>query len=193
MKRTFIGIKISVSPDFRNQLMDINQQMIREKINWVDPNLFHITIHFIGKVPDELIQSIDTALQNIVPSFSTLKIKIARLGVFPNVRRAKVLWADLEYDEQLNELQQAVVQSMKQHNLQVEEREFTPHLTLGRIKYLNHPYRLKQLLEQYSDTVFDEQILESVTFFESRLDQKGPSYYPINVYRLGASTATPKS
>ena len=182
MKRTFIGIKIQAKERFLDQLVDIRQRLVREKINWVNPERFHITLHFIGKSSDQLIESIDHELCSLIPDFPRPEIRIARLGVFPNVRKAKVLWADLEYGEQLIELQQAIVKIMKQHGQEIEKREFKPHLTLGRFKYPPHRDRLNKVLEHYAHTVFDEQITDGVTFFESQLDRTGPNYSPLHIY-----------
>ena len=182
MKRTFIGIKIEAREGFLNQLVDIRQRLVREKIKWVNPEQFHITLHFIGKSSDQLIESIDGELRALIPGFPRQEIRITRLGVFPAVRKAKVLWADLEYGEQLIELQQSVVKIMKQYGQEIEKREYKPHLTLGRLKYPPHTDRLNIVLEHFEQTVFDEQILEGVTFFESQLDRTGPTYFPLHTY-----------
>lgn len=182
MKRTFIGIKIKAKEGFLNQLVDIRQRLVREKINWVNPERFHITLHFIGKSSDQLIASINDELSALIPVFPRPEIRLTRLGVFPNVRRAKVLWADLEYGGQLIELQQSIVEIMQQHGQEIEKRQFKPHLTLGRLKYPPHRDRLNKVLEHYKDTVFDVQIIDGVTFFESQLDRTGPSYFPLHTY-----------
>jgi len=182
MKRTFIGIQIKVVESFLNQLVDVRQRLVRERINWVNPERFHITLHFIGKSSDQLIESINGDLSSLIPVFSQQEIRITRLGVFPNVRKAKVLWADLEYGEQLIELRQSIVNIMKQHRQQIENREYKPHLTLGRVKYPPCPNRLNNVLQHYEQTVFDEQILEDVTFLESQLDRTGPRYLPLHNY-----------
>ncbi len=182
MKRTFIGIKIEAGEGFLTQLVDIRQRLAREKINWIPPERFHITLHFIGKSSDQLIADLNEALGTLIPNFPRQEIRIARLGVFPNVRKAKVLWADLEYGASLLVLQQAVVKIMNQHGQPTELRTFKPHLTLGRLKYPPQPERLAQVLEHFSHTVFEEQVLEGVTFFESQLDQSGPCYIPLFTY-----------
>jgi len=184
MKRTFIGIKIQAKEHFLNQLVDIRQRLMQEKVNWINPARFHITLHFIGKSSNQLIESINDQLSGLIPNFPCQEVRITRLGVFPNVRKAKVLWADLEYGEQLIELQQAIVNIMRHHGQEVEKREYKPHLTLGRFKYPPHRERLNKVLEHYEYTVFDEQIMDSVTFFESQLDRTGPSYFPLYIYPL---------
>ena len=67
---------------------------------------------------------------------------------------------------------------------EVENRPFSPHLTLGRIKFLRHPNHLGQLIGVYKDTVFQSENIGKIVLYESRLTTDGPEYTPVHKFHL---------
>jgi 2'-5' RNA ligase len=70
------------------------------------------------------------------------------VGAFPNFRRPRVLWVGLQGEgmKTLEQLQQQIEQQMVAQGFPAEERAFSPHLTLGRIKFLKHYDELRQAI-----------------------------------------------
>jgi 2'-5' RNA ligase len=67
---------------------------------------------------------------------------------------------------------------------EVEDRPFSPHLTLGRIKFMRHPNHLGQLIGVYKDTVFQSETIRSIVLYESRLSPAGPEYIALHKFSL---------
>jgi 2'-5' RNA ligase len=104
-------------------------------VKWVRPEGVHLTIQFIGDAPEAdigpLAEGAGRAVRNLAPPVLTIE----QAGVFPNARRPRVLWLGLGGDlDALAAIHRAVVQSSAALGYPPEDRPFTPHLTLGRVR-----------------------------------------------------------
>jgi 2'-5' RNA ligase len=109
---------------------------------------------------------------------------VTGIGVFRNIADPRVIWAGLESFEKLAELFKIIKEGLKGIGISIEEREFKPHLTLGRVKWLKSRSILERLIEQFSKTDFQEVSVSEVIFYESILQQTGPLYLPLYIARL---------
>jgi 2'-5' RNA ligase len=101
-------------------------------VRWIAPEQLHLTLLFLENVPAEFLEPLCRALTTIsLPAFD---LALAGLGCFPSPRAPRVLWAGLERQPRLDELATAIRQAATAGALPVEERPFTPHLTLGRVR-----------------------------------------------------------
>jgi 2'-5' RNA ligase len=106
-------------------------------IRWVDPAGIHLTLKFLGdvdagRVPD-LLDSMERASTRF--ESSSLSLSLSGLGVFPNDREPRVLWAGVTGDlAQLGRLQALVDEELSELGFARERRPFRPHLTLGRVR-----------------------------------------------------------
>jgi len=103
------------------------------KISWSAPEKLHITTKFIGEWPENRIEEIKAALKT-VGSPGPIEIAIGGLGWFPNPRSPRVLWAGVESGPSLETLARATEQVTASLGVPKEDRKFSPHLTLARIK-----------------------------------------------------------
>ncbi|MBK1838947.1 RNA 2',3'-cyclic phosphodiesterase [Azospirillum sp. YIM B02556] len=99
---------------------------------WTEPETMHLTLRFIGEVPEDQAMDIDAALAELrAPAFP---LTLDGVGVFAGARKARVLWAGVERNEALAHLQAKVESAIVRCGLPVEERKFSPHITLARLK-----------------------------------------------------------
>src|SRR5258706_11905423 len=103
------------------------------KIGWSQVDNLHITTKFIGEWPEPRLDEIKRTLASL-PVPGAIDIKIKGLGWFPNPRRPRVFWAGVEGGEPLRGLAQATEQAVAGLGVPVEERDYSPHLTLARIR-----------------------------------------------------------
>jgi 2'-5' RNA ligase len=103
------------------------------KISWSPIDHLHITTKFIGEWPEARLGELKETLA-AVPSMGSIEIAIRGIGWFPNQRRPRVLWAGVEADESLAKLANATGQAVAALGVPVEERPYSPHLTLARIR-----------------------------------------------------------
>lgn len=99
---------------------------------WTDAENLHLTLRFIGEVPDDQLADVDRALAEIAaPAFDLV---LDGVGVFGSGRNARVLWAGVERNEALAHLQHKVESALVRAGIPAEERKFSPHVTLARLR-----------------------------------------------------------
>ncbi len=103
------------------------------KVSWTDVEKLHITTKFIGEWPQERLEELKAALRG-VGSPGEIEIRIAGLGWFPNARQPHVLWAGVTASAGLAMLAGATESALEGLGIAAEQRKFSPHLTLARIR-----------------------------------------------------------
>jgi RNA 2',3'-cyclic 3'-phosphodiesterase len=176
MKRLFIALRLP-----EEALPDIAaaQDSLKEAIpgaRWVEPIGAHLTLKFLGPVPDESILDIIAALEESVRDQSAYAYSIRGIGGFPTPTRPRVVWAGIKDDGQTFELAGHVERAMERLGFKPEGRDFHPHITLARVK---RPQRLKNpgaLQQPGQNLSIDSLRASEVTLFESKLSPKGATY-----------------
>ena len=184
MKRTFIATKISPGEKLLKTYTKVRNELKNEKIKWVNSDQFHITLFFLGDTDEEMIPRIRTQVGNLVDQFSSFYINLSGLGVFKNIHKPRVLWAGIYQYETMKEIKEKIEKEMVALGFPADEREFKPHLTLARIKWLNDKENLKGLLEEYKDEDFQQVKINEIIYYESILKPRGPEYKLIEKFIL---------
>ncbi len=153
-------------------------------IRWVAPANFHLTFKFLGNIDDSQIEPIGQALTDALRPFPRCTINAKGLGVFPSVKRPRVLWVGL-IGSQLISLAAKVESALAPLGFIPEERNFTPHLTIGRWRQGDRTDRsLEQALRKWSNFEFDQSPVDEVILFESVLKPAGAIYTRLKVFAL---------
>jgi 2'-5' RNA ligase len=118
------------------------------RIGWSPVDNLHVTTKFIGEWPKTRLDEITRTLTS-VPVTGAIEIGIKGLGWFPNARRPRVFWAGVEGGEPLRFLAQATEQAVARLGVPIEERAYSPHLTLARISEAIPLDRLHQTIESF--------------------------------------------
>jgi 2'-5' RNA ligase len=103
------------------------------KVSWSRVENLHITTKFIGEWPEERLDEMKRVLAT-TPAVGPIEIAVQDLGWFPNERRPRVFWAGIDGGDPLRALAQATEQAVAPLGVPVEERVYSPHLTLARIR-----------------------------------------------------------
>jgi len=142
---------------------------------WVEPENLHFTYHFIGEVPFSTANNIKAALKDYLREYrSTLVFE--GLGCFPDSRQPKVMHINImNNDKMLQKIHKATEEILKRFGYKPENRPFHPHLTLVRIKDINHEL-FRQSFGKYKDYYFGEMDSFKVCLLESKLTPRGPVY-----------------
>jgi len=153
-------------------------------IRWVLPTNFHFTIKFLGNIEESKVEPIAQALELTLHPFPRFTINAKGLGVFPDLRRPRVLWIGLAGKE-LSELASKVERALEPLGFEPEKRDFKPHLTIGRWRQFDRPSReLGEELERWKGHEFGESTVAEVIFFQSELKREGAIYHPLKVVDL---------
>ena len=102
------------------------------RISWSPPANLHITTKFIGEYPEGELRALQSALA-AVPQRPPIEVAIAKVGFFPNERAPRVFWCGIDAPG-LDSLAADTESATASVGVAVENRPFSPHLTLARIK-----------------------------------------------------------
>ncbi|MBN1640142.1 MAG: RNA 2',3'-cyclic phosphodiesterase [Anaerolineae bacterium] len=135
--RTFIAVDLA--PALRGALGDLQARMQADVpprlVRWVRPEGIHLTLVFLGDVPVVQVPAIAAALRTVCARHAPFSFSLGGTGCFPNVRRPRVVWVGVdEPTGALVRLQGDVERALQPLGYRPEQRRYTPHLTLGRVK-----------------------------------------------------------
>ena len=118
------------------------------KISWSPVENLHVTTKFIGEWPEQRLDEMTRALAS-VPVTGSIEIAVKGVGWFPDERRPRVFWAGVEGGEALRILARATEEVVAELGVPVEKRDYSPHLTLARIRETVTLDRLHQTLQSF--------------------------------------------
>jgi 2'-5' RNA ligase len=135
MIRTFIALTIpeEVKAVIGTAIIELKAK--NHAIRWVKSEALHITLKFLGDIPEQAITAVSADLDKAAALCSPLTLRLAGFGAFPNAKRARVVWVGLEGDmRELSNLADAIDKMCITYGVAVEKRPFSGHITLGRLK-----------------------------------------------------------
>ncbi|MDE2939573.1 MAG: RNA 2',3'-cyclic phosphodiesterase [Chloroflexota bacterium] len=137
-------VRVFVALDLPDLAKAVLRQTVQELesvlpagVRWVDPGGIHLTLKFLGDVDTGSVDLLLGAMDKAARKFGTrsFPLSLSALGVFPNAREPRVLWAGVEGDlEALARLQLLMDEALSEVGFARERRPFRPHLTLGRVR-----------------------------------------------------------
>lgn len=185
MKRIFIAVKIDAGNNLINMVSNLKTGLRAEKIKWTEIENFHITLAFLGDTDEDKIKAINRMLQSVCEDSGNFELVIKGAGVFKNFKDPRVIWTGIEPSENLNLLHKSINSGLKVSGISPEERNFSPHLTLGRIKSIQDSETLKALIAGFNNLELQRQQINEVILYESVLFHSGPVYKPLGRFKLG--------
>jgi 2'-5' RNA ligase len=124
--RSFVAVELP--PSIRQEIGQLHSRIATEGLRLVRPDLVHITLKFLGDVPEGMVDTVARALSQV--RAAPFPVRVKGIGAFPG-RSVRVLWLGLDGDFQ--ELYQGIEKALLPLGFPPEERGFTPHVTLGRV------------------------------------------------------------
>ena len=153
-------------------------------IRWVAQENLHFTLKFLGSVATEKVPLILRALEEALRSVPCFSLTGKGIGVFPNIKRPRVLWIGLE-GEELHRIAERGESSLEPLGFPREDRDFAPHLTVGRWRYPGvRPEALRDQIEKWRQHHFGQSRIDEVVLFQSDLKPTGAVYSPLGTMRL---------
>lgn len=158
-------------------------------LKWVAPYNLHITTRFIGEWPEERLEELKDALADVAPRES-FRVDLRGLGWFPNARRPRVLWAGVDAGKpELQQLARDIDAALERLGLAREEREFSAHITLARIKQPVPLNRLQDIMAKMENTDFADFTVGSFHLFRSQPGAAGSIYTKLSEFRFAEARA----
>jgi 2'-5' RNA ligase len=192
--RTFVAIRFP--PEVQENLGQALESMHAGEIKivrWVDASRMHLTLKFIGEVDPARITPIRSQVEESCRQVGPFDIQLGGLGVFPNMTKPRIVWVGVQAPPQLFDLQKDIEARLSKIGYAPEERGFSAHITLGRLRDEFRPAEMERLVEVLQTTKM-EQVARftaaAVTIYRSDLQPFGPMYTPLATLPL---TGTPSS
>jgi 2'-5' RNA ligase len=186
--RCFIAIDINQT--IRAALGSLQQELQKKAdikkggVTWVKPDAIHLTLKFLGEIEDEQLADVSDIVKDIAGRHKSFQLSIESVGCFGG-KSARVLWVGAgEGSENLLQLQKDLEQQLALAGWPPEEREFTGHLTLCRVKDSRAGVKLAQAAENYKQLKLGTISADSLCVYQSQLTPAGPIYTVLGNYKL---------
>lgn len=175
--RTFIAVEI---PEKIVSSIANLQDRIKEhkfKIRWVRPERMHLTLKFLGDIVANDIEKVGGILVETVKGCPPLSLKAKGMGVFPGIKRPRVIWVGISGQlENLLRLQKSLDENLEDIGFPREKRPFKGHLTLGRIKTRIDSKKLGDALRRFGIFESETFTADKIVLYRSELKPSGAVY-----------------
>ena len=182
MMRLFIAIDVDAAVLERAAAM---QKTLRQATNlrsgevkWVHPDQMHLTLKFLGPVEDDDVSRVCATVQETANRYDAFELTCQGVGVFGHP--ARVVWAGIDGGPTLKHMQHELDDRFTKAGWAAENRAFTAHLTLCRVKSATAGFALAAAVEPFKQEVFGSVWIDSAAVYESRLSAAGPEYSVIS-------------
>jgi RNA 2',3'-cyclic 3'-phosphodiesterase len=183
--RAFVAIRLSPEVDEAVARFQASLRNLGGAISWTDPANFHLTLRFLGnRVPPADVERIIEGLRPIAAATVPFKVQARGAGAFPSLDRLRIIWIGLA-DGQLVEVAEKVEALSVKCGFQPEERRFTAHLTIGRVRKPSRNLRMREALAAAADRDFGSCLIASMALYRSDRSPQGVKYEPLATLPFG--------
>ncbi len=155
-------------------------------VKWSPVYNLHITLQFIGEWPAGELEKLETALAAVARR-PPLEIMVRGVGWFPNAHHPRVFWAGIHGGPQLETLARDVEAALLPLGIARDEREFSPHLTLARIKQPTPLDALRQAVADLQSVDFGAFSADRFYLYRSQPGSAGSIYTKLAEFSLTTS------
>ncbi|MBI4540315.1 MAG: RNA 2',3'-cyclic phosphodiesterase [Gemmatimonadetes bacterium] len=154
-------------------------------VRWVDADMVHITLKFLGEVPSEDQGAIEEALRRVAAKTYKFSVEIGGFGGFPTLRRPRVIWVGAEPTPALRCLKQDVEWEFAELGFERKPRAFHPHITLGRVDRDATVGQFRGLDQLAASTHYASNLeVHRIELMRSQLSPRGAVYTDVESARL---------
>ncbi len=180
-------VAIDVSEKVRFSICGAIEQMrgLSKGVRWVPPDHIHLTLKFLGETGDALLLKIQERLSLLCGRHAPFALTVRGSGGFPNLRRPNVLWVGIDESGPLSLLNRDIEQAMAELGFEREEKRFSPHLTVGRVKRADGLEAVIREWITFKDAVFGTISVGESLLMKSTLKPGGAEYSIIAGFKLG--------
>ena len=176
--RTFIGL--DVGSHIRGRITDLQSALAAcgADVKWVEPDNLHVTLLFLGELDDRELLDVCRAVSSATRREPPFPLRVSGVGAFPTPRRPKVIWAGItDGADNLVRLHAAIETPLLDLGAyRREERAYTPHLTLGRVKGEHDSNLIAAEIPKRMSWDGGQTMIDEILVFSSELRRDGPEY-----------------
>ncbi len=179
--RAFIASELppALQDSIHTATADLRTSLGEGLIRWVPAHNVHLTLKFLGDVSTSSLDLIKQMLTTEAAQFPAFDVQVEGLGCYPNIRRPRVLWVGLKAPAELASLQHAIEAAAERLGYESEERDFSPHLTIGRVRQnasSGDVHKIRTGMESCRVGLLGSARVDAVHLFKSELRPEGSIY-----------------
>jgi len=180
--RTFVAVEISEAVRAAAAKVIGRLAKCNASIRWVEPENMHLTLKFLGEVEAVELPDVCRAVEEAAAEVTGFTFDVAGVGAFPKVERPRTIWLGVtEGAEKLAELQERLEKGLKKLGYPPDNRRFSPHLTLGRVKHAGPELaEVSELIRSLADQPAGTTEVDELAVFSSELTREGPIYQALS-------------
>lgn len=183
--RTFIAIELDgVSRHTLSSFIDEVKKAIRGNINWTKIENLHFTLKFLGEISNTQIEEVSNIINKITIRHTPFEAKVTGIGFFPAIKRPRIIWAGIsDGKENMLKIANDIESSIEHLGFKKENREFTAHLTIARVRdyHIKIDHKILDALSKEDICTFK---VDHITLFKSELLPSGPVYSILKEFPL---------
>ena len=185
--RLFTAIELPAEMLFRLERL-VSALRSEAIIKWSPLDNLHITTKFIGEWPEARLEELDAALSS-APSRPVFEVEIRNLGWFPNERSPRILWAGVHGSDALEQLARDTEECLRPLGIPKEDRPFSPHLTLARIKNPVPLQRLRRKVQEMQPASLGSFPVSRFILYHSEPGSNASIYHKLREYQFESAMA----
>ncbi len=179
--RVFIAVELPKKIQEEIALCAANLKSAGADVKWVETANLHLTLKFLGEINEPQVGRIKEALAQAMVDLSSFTVRIEGIGAFPRTTSPRVIWLGVhEGEKELIALAQRVEEGCVKLGFKKEERPFSAHLTIGRVRSREGLAPLIKQLQLAEFRASEPVSVEKILLFQSLLSPKGSTYLPLS-------------
>ncbi|MGI0141239.1 MAG: RNA 2',3'-cyclic phosphodiesterase [Candidatus Micrarchaeales archaeon] len=178
--RTFIALDIPES--VREEIAAVSREFSGDGVTLVNKEAMHLSIHFLGDLTDQGIQKVKDSIQEV--ESKSFDVQVKGLDFF-SPSFLKVIFGKVEGGgEECSRIYEQLANSMVAREFELEPGQYTPHITVARVKRVRDPRSIVALVRSHSETDFGTFTVNSIKLKSSELTPEGPVYTDLYELKL---------
>lgn len=183
--RTFIAIELNKETHSELSLLQAALKKSDADVKWAEPELIHLTLKFLGYIGDAKVKEVQKILSEVIKNLKPFVLSLKGIGAFPKLDYPRVIWVGVdEGKDEASQLARDLEDKLEKIGILKEDREFHPHITLGRVKSPKNKDRLKSIIETTKFEPSSKIAVDHLTLFKSQLTPQGPIYTPLFIAKM---------
>jgi 2'-5' RNA ligase len=188
MARTRTFISVELTKPIRDRIVALQDELAQTgtDVKWTEPANIHVTLLFLGEVQDEELPAICRLVRETVQDGGSFGLSVTSVGCFPNLRRPRIVWVGVGAGTQeLIKLHDDLEEPLFHLGFRKEDRKYTPHITLGRVRSDLPTEKLTAALQRQANWHGGDMVVSELHVMGSELTRDGPVYTVLGRAKLG--------
>lgn len=178
--RTFIAVPVSAGNGFLEARSELMKLLKDERISWVNPENYHVTIRFLGEIIVSRTDVISASLEKHINNTQKMVINFNKPGSFGPLKKPRVIWVGFEQVSFFESLKLNVDMALESCGFPKTNQPFRAHLTLGRVRNkLRDRDGYYRAIKSMAYRFRDQACMDKLVFYRSEAGPDGPVYTPL--------------